>query len=336
MSAKRSRRLSGLVWAILWLLCLEGWIRAGSLWRAFPDSQVGAYLAVEDHFRSQPARPRVVFLGSSRMRDAVAPRIVEDALGLPAGAVANLALTSGTAFDALRMYDRNLDRFTGATVAVVGIEDWWFNATRSFESMNRVRFAAGLWERLRYPGLAPKSDLVLGWLWRTWDARYVLRAYIDTFSFPPQGALRPADAAPLDDWGRIGARQNESGVARAADVERAAQEYLGDYRLDGFSLWALDRLVSKLRGAGMTVVVIRLPLRPEYRMLAARRYAGPEAQWHAAVQATTGMEIFEPEAAALGLGETDFVDYGHLARPGTAKLSRALAGWLRRHAAGAL
>ncbi|HEY6102947.1 MAG TPA: hypothetical protein VI007_06960 [bacterium] len=104
----------------------------------------------------------------------------------------------------------------------------------------------------------------------------------------------------------------------------------------GFSLWALDRLVTKLKGVGMEVVVIRLPLRPEYRMLAAGRYAGPEAQRHAAVRGATGMDIFEPEGVALGLGETDFVDYGHLVRPGAAKLSRALAGWLRRHAPGAL
>jgi hypothetical protein len=322
---------SGLIWAVLWLLCLEGWIRAGSVWRAFPDSQVGAYLAVEDHFRTQPRLPRVIFLGSSRMRDAIAPRIVEHALGLPTGAVANLAVTSGTAFDALRMYDRNPDRFAGAAVAVIGIEDWWFNATRSFESMNRVRFAAGLSERLRYPGLAAKSDLVLGGFWRTWDARYVLRAYIDTFSIPPQGALRPADAAPLDDWGRIGARQNETGVTQAADVERAAQEYMGDFRLDGFSLWALERLVAKLKDGGMDVVVIRLPLRPEYRALASGRYAGPEVLWHAAVRAAIGNDVFEPEAAALGIVKGDFVDYGHLARPGAAKLSRALAGWLRMH-----
>ena len=328
----RRRELSGLLWALLWLLCLEGWVRIGSLWSAFPDSQVGAYLMVEDHFRTQRVPPRVVFMGSSRMRDAVAPRIIEGVLGLSGGAVANLSLTSGTAFDALRMYDRNSQLFAGTEVAVIGIEDWWFNAARSFESMNRVRFAAGLWERFRFPGLAAKSDLVLGWFCRTWDARYVLRAYVDMFPIPPQGAMRLADAAVLDDWGRIGARQNEAGAERAADVERAAYDYLGDFRLDNFSLWALNRLVGKLKDAGMEVVVIRLPLRREYRDLALGKYAGPEAEWHAAVRAAIGMDVFEPDAATLGLADRDFVDYGHLARPGTARLSRELAEWLRTHA----
>ncbi|MCA9537262.1 MAG: hypothetical protein KC620_00155, partial [Myxococcales bacterium] len=116
------------------LLCLSllaafeiGVARDERIWSAAPRTASGVFAVLEAQVIEPAEAPQVVLLGSSRVRDAVPPRALEAALGLPRGAVLNLGLTSGTPLDALTLYRRHRDKLGRARVLLLGVEDWYLN-----------------------------------------------------------------------------------------------------------------------------------------------------------------------------------------------------------------
>src|SRR5690606_19064114 len=106
-------------------------------------------------------RPRILFFGNSRTRDAIAPRLVEAHLGLPEGAVLNLGLTRGTAFDAEVLYRRNRAFLADAEVAFFGVDVIQLDG--HLESNERVRRFSTLRDRIeRFDG-EQRLALLVGW-----------------------------------------------------------------------------------------------------------------------------------------------------------------------------
>ena len=79
----------GALLAVALLLAVEfGLARRDWIWGWWPRSESGVIDAIETQVIAQSDAPSVLFLGSSRVRDAVSPREVEKQLGLKRGAVA--------------------------------------------------------------------------------------------------------------------------------------------------------------------------------------------------------------------------------------------------------
>lgn len=319
-SSSRRRWPRGLAVAVALLAVVEiGGARQTWLWAYVPDSQTGIIDALESQVIAPAPPPLVVLMGSSRMRDAVAPRVLEVELGLPAGAVLNLGVTAGTPFDALTLYRRNREKLGRARAVVVGIEDWHFNAGLDPNERDR-RYMS--WSE-RWHGFRGEATLSLaaGWIWRTYDAQGPLRRLA-------RALVRGRDAAlPIAPDGRVRWRKIERDEGPettdvAAQIERTYRRFTpGRLRVD-----ALERLISLAREDGVRVFVVQLPWRDAYVDYAEAHHAAAFAAARRMAEGIEGADVvLYDRASALGIPARHFYDYGHLTPPGARVMTRRLA-----------
>jgi hypothetical protein len=323
-STSNSKLPRGALLALLLLLAVElGLARQERLWSWVPASNSGVVDAIERQVITPAQAPQVLLMGSSRVRDGVAPRQLEAALHLPEGAVLNLGLTRGTPWDAALLYRRNRDKLKQARLLVVGVEDWSFNAAVS--PNERYRRFASLSDRVGVYNPDWTRSLVVGWIWRTYDAQGPLRNLLTS-------ALkgRPKDL-PIAPDGRVQWRKKESDTGPkdldlSLDVERAFRKF---EVTDGLNDQLRD-LIALAREDGLTVVLVQVPLRDAYIDLAAQKYPDALARYRDNLRhfSDTPQLIYE-RASDLGISPEWYYDYGHLTAPGARVFTDRLAADLR-------
>jgi len=263
--------------------------------------------------------PRVVVLGSSRLQFGLAPRVLESELDLPAGTCLNLAMGGGTSFDALLMYRRNRAKLSQAQVAVIGIEDWYYNA--SYPTNPRDARFATLRERWEeYPRPA-RQELLFNWLWQTSSIQTAAQIWIEQVHAGATARLQPD--------GRFVVDHPEEG----ADPHNAALMISRFYVHDTFDLGRhrqLQRLIDLAREDGLEVMVVQMPLRDEYVEIAEREYAEAWSAYHRAAATLSGAKVvLFPKLSEVGLSQDMLYDYGHAANGGAPAVTRLVAARLR-------
>ena len=318
----------GLVVCIALLLLVELLVaRSEWLWNRMPHSDVGVVDVLENSVL-KPAeaagrRPRIIFFGNSRTRDAVAPRLVEEHLGLPEGAVLNLGLTRGTAFDAEVLYRRNRDFLRDADVAFFGVDVIQLDG--HLDSNERVRRFSTLGDRLRRFEGEERLALLAGWVWRTYDARDALRRWATSFwKKMPEGL-------PLSPDGRVEWRTEA--INRAASrrsMSSYARQHFKDYQRDPGRRENLRRFVELLESDGIEVVILQVPVRDAYASASRLRYFDAMSDYEDDVNRVVGdrPSLRWWDATFAGLTRRDYYDYGHVRDEGARRLSRELADWI--------
>jgi hypothetical protein len=321
----------GAVLATLLLLGVElGLARQDWVWTWVPGSNSGIIEAMEARVIAPSEPPTVLLMGSSRVRDAVAPRQLEQALGLPRGGVMNLGVTRGTPYDARLLYERNRAKLSKAKVLVVGVEDWSFNA--SVSPNERFRRFASLDERASTFDKDWTLSLLAGYVWRTYDAQGPLRRLL-------KSALTGREATlPISDDGRVVWRKEEleEGPAQydvTPDVTRSLEDYATTEGLKA----PLVELIALARADGLDVVVVQMPLRDAYVEQAQRRYPDALRQYAEVLGSLgPGVAVWRYDrASSLGIQERWFYDYGHMTTRGAEVMTRALGERLKAQLAGA-
>jgi hypothetical protein len=313
------------VWlALAILLAVEfGLARQDWVWSWVPASNSGVVDAMESQVIAQAPAPQVLLMGSSRIRDGVAPRLLEQELGLPEGSALNLGLTRGTPYDAALLYRRNRDRFRGADLLVVGVEDWSFNAALS--PNERYRRFASLPQRVGVYDEDWTRSLVAGWFWRTYDAQGPLRRLLKSAVKGRKSKL------PLAEDGRVKWRAKEKEVGPAqVDVSLDLKRFYRGYtRRQGLEDQLRD-LVAMAREDDTQVILVQVPLRDAYLEQARQEYPEGLALYREALASFEGVpqEIWWG-SSALGIQQDWFYDYGHLTPPGAAVFTAALAERVR-------
>jgi hypothetical protein len=298
-------------------------------WAREPHSDAGVVDALETQVIARAADPVVLLLGSSRMRDAIAPRTLERALGLRPGQVLNLGLTNGEPFSARVLYERNHAVLSRARVAVFAVEPW--QVARQGHVNERVRRFATLGQRLRWFDGPERLSLVVGALWRTLDAGVALRR----LAFAP--LRHPSPGLPIGEDGRVEWRDEEQVEALAKiPVGRSARRHWSGFSPSRGRLACLGELVERLRGDGIEVIVVQLPVRDGYWRQVESRWPDRLATYRRLVEGAVNEVAWMGEAAAEGLERADFYDYGHLTPSGAEKVTARIAQLLapRLHAGG--
>lgn len=314
------------------LLAVEIFVaRSGWVWTANPRCDTALFEQLETVVLAHVKRPVVALMGSSRMVDAVPPRLLAADLGLPEGAVVNLALPTGTPFDWLSLYRRNRAVLSRARVLVLGVEDWNLNqALPAFRVTQRDRRYASLGERWRDYPAQDRLGLVVGKLWRTLDAAGQAE--------PLLKAMKRRRKPPIGPDGRIRWRkcERETGPAEMNCAKEAAQ-YCGSYRLNRGRLGQLRRLIAMAEADGVRVLLVRLPLRDSYVEAIALRHGKAERVFREAVaKLPASRVVVYDKASKLGIPGFHFYDYGHPTTLGARTVTRELArliretGWLAK------
>ncbi len=307
------------------LLLLEfGVARRDWVWRLDPRRPVGILLAVEDEIIRPAGDVRVAALGSSVLRDALLPRVFEEAAGLPAGSVLNTSLPNATPFDFVLMYERNRPVFAGAELLLVGIEDWFFYEELGVSE--RYQRWATLTDRFAdYTG-TERLPLVVSWLWKTYAARQAFA--LDGLS----AALQGERAEVIGDDGRTKWRPEER--AQGADTFdlRPYEFRLRERQWRDRPLRYLAQLLELAGEDGVPVVIVRMPMRASAFRLRGQVDAEAEPRLQnalATVQAAAlpSRLLDLPTGATVGLEDRHFLDERHLGTRGAEIFSRYLAAW---------
>ena len=309
--------------------------RSGWVWNANPRCDTALFEQLEALVLAHVKRPVVALMGSSRMVDAVPPRLLENDLALPEGAVVNLALPTGTPFDWLLLYRRNRATLSKARVLLIGVEDWSLNrALPAFRVTQRDRRYASLRERWSDFPSEDRLGLAVGKLWRTLDAAGQAE--------PLLKALKRRRESPVGPDGRIRwrKRERETGPAEM-DCAKDAAQYCGGYEVNTSRLGQLRRLIEMAESDGVKVLVVRLPLRDSYVEAVEMRHGKADRAFRETVAALPASRVVVyDKASKLGIPGFHFYDYGHPTTLGARTVTRELArliretGWLGKDGGG--
>jgi hypothetical protein len=289
------------------------------IWHAVRGSEIGLLNMIEEEVIPSAPEPTILLMGSSRMRDAIPPRTLEGHLGLAPGGVLNLGIASGTPFEALTLYRRNREKLSAAKVLVISAEDWYANGGIRPGDADR-RFSS-LQERLTDYPLEDALGLLVGWVWRTYDARYAIERWLRChFQVCEGSAYVGSDNRVL--YRRDDPLEGPPEVDVSPDVRRFYQQY--DWSLG--RLRQLERLIAEARADGLRVIVVQFPFRDEYLQAVRTQHATAYAAYVRAVRHLAGAEVLVYESAdGLGISQRYFRDYGHLTPLGAEIMAQRLA-----------
>ena len=314
----------GVLIAVLLLLVVEFAVaRQEWPWRFEPRSSSGIVDALETQVIEPAPDPAVIVLGSSRIRDAIAPRALEENLDLDEGTVLNLGLTGGNLFDALSLYERNRIKLGEAEIAVIGVELGDFVSDPGVS--NRVRRFATLEDRLAWPGEG-RASLLIGSVWRTYDAREPIRGVITSPLRDNQSEL------PISEDGRVVWREPVAEGPEEIDDVGVADGFFGEDDPGAGHAASLEELIGLLTEDGVQVLIVYLPVRDSFADVIDDEYphlmAGLKDQLQAFNQSANVL-VIERASLVPRLLPIHFYDYGHATNVGGLVLSDYYGNVLR-------
>jgi len=296
-----------------------GVARQDWIWSHNPRSETGVLDAIERQSIGASHNPQLVFMGSSRTRDGIAPRVLEQQLSLEQGAVLNLGMTVGTPFDALVLYRRNREALSKAGLIAFGVEHSMFDAN-AYVSERANRFAS-LRERLLWFDGDTRQALLVGWVWRTYDAREPMRLYVQS-----RLSGKQPKALPMTDDGRI-IWMRRSG--KAEDPTRISKKLWRRFRFSNRRVAVLDALIELMQQDGVEVVLYQVPTRNRFWSYARDKYTHKVDRYDQQMQAVAarhGSRYYDwQDAKSVGLSDGHFFDYGHMRDSGAREFGRVMA-----------
>ena len=304
------------------MLLAELVARSDWYWTADPTSSVGMLKVIERLTAERAPDPSVLFIGNSLMRDAVAPVVVAEAMGAPPSDVASLAIVGGRIADYLAFHDSLPDELRVADTVVIGVDPRDFFP--GIEPSNRVRYLTGVGPRWREETWRTRADLMLGWAWRTWDARRVTRGYAESVLLGRQP--KPF----VDDLGRIIFNPDDTGATQGTDFAAGVAEQYAECAMSEVRLREFDDLVDRVERDGSSLVLINPLLNRDYLAAAESASPGCIGRVHDRVTERTGLAVHDIQitSTACAVLSDCFHDYGHTNRTGAIEFSRAIGSWL--------
>jgi hypothetical protein len=316
---------AGLLGSLVILAAVEVFVaRSDWIVRRFPATSVGVVAALESDV-IEGSEPDVICLGNSRLRDAIAPRVMERELGVSEGKVLNLALTGGTPYDSLVMYRRNSGCLGKARLLIVDFEYHYF-ARRVSLSPRVSRFATFEDRRRLFRSWHELAPACVGCVWRTFGMREYLRALI---------VNRPtAGAVVIGDDGRVVWRNPEadSGIDIDRDNAKAAGSY-GTDEIDYGYARELQRLIALAKEDGLFVVLLHVPLRQGFvRYLnetCPACYQQCRREFHE-MRSGADLIIDWEHGGEIGIGDKEYYDWGHVTDAASRRIGSQIARQLRK------
>lgn len=323
---KRSVVAAAVALAVL-LLFEFGVARTKWAYELTPGIFVASIYALEDNVVHPGPDPDVLVFGSSRLQDAVAPRLLESELGLDQGKAMNLAFPFGDVVATRLLYERNRDKLSTADVAVIGVEMWDLFGERRLDPTEE--FFLPLDERLERSG-KDRASLLMSSVWKTYALRkmsgYIfgglLRGGPDQGPIGPDGRLQYAPT--------IGAGPDAIDAANQFDDRFSALE--ADDGLTGIGDRAeLQRLIDVLAADGIEVILVHLPMRRDFLPEVERRLPTVIDDSRTILSSFDGTALtaMETNLDALGIPDTAYRDFGHTAEPGVEPITAYVAGLIR-------
>ena len=262
--------------------------------------------------------PKIVFLGSSRIRRAIVPKYLDRQLGLPDNSTINLGLASGRVFEALYLYEKNREKLQGAKLVVLNIDEWQLSSGWVFGSLYEMH--APWSERMMFAE-ATGNRLMLDGVFTT---RQKLRVVPEAFS-QAMGWRKPSTVDLIFDENNqiLPPARKGKDIGDTEHYKTEIDAFYSHFQIHPVMLGHVERLAKLVKESGGTFVLMQLPNRDAYQA-EVNKQKGAEYAQHIATLKGLAQHLKVPlclydHPTDCGLTDASFEDYGHM-NPAGAKL----------------
>ncbi len=280
-------------------------------------SRQGEIFFMEDEVLSKFDAPKIVVLGSSRIRRAIVPAQLDAQLGLPKGSTVNLGLAYARVFESLYLYERNEAKLKNAEWVVLNLDDWQLS-TGPKMSNSLYETHGPLWERLSYPEWQ-RQRLFL-------DGVFNMRVTLKLVPGAIFGRKKDVQTLKLDDNNQILPPPRKE---QLDNIDEQIALFYERFNISEVLLNHIEALAKKVKENGGKFVLMQLPNCAEYQKKVALTHSAEAKLERDAVETLAkklGVPLlFFDRPDELGLNDSDYEDYGHL-RPSGAKVVTEFLG----------
>lgn len=289
-------------------------------------SRQGEIIFLERELLPRVEKPRVLVLGSSRIRRAVVPKLLDEKAGLPANSTLNCGLASGRVYEAKHLYDRNVGKLGKADLVILNIDEWHLSQGWRLGSLyelhapwsERVAFAEPLRSRMILDGIFSmrlKLPLIPSLLKRKKDTGPNLKLDENNQVLPP-------------------ARKNKKESSDAAQYATEMETFYNRFRISAVLEGHIEALAKEVKARGGKFVLLQLPNRAAYQAEVIAKH-GQEYQNHVAALKALATRLDAPlfiydDPKQCGLNDESFEDYGHMTPEGGRAFTAFLAELIQR------
>ncbi len=272
--------------------------------------------------------PRILVLGSSRVRRGVVPGALDRELGLPPHSTINAGMAMGRTYDALYFYQRNRAQLSRSRLIILTFDEWTF--CPGLRMGAHYELNAPWSDRLQHEGVL-RSRMVMDGLFQF---RVKLPRAPEELLFATGLRRRPVHAIEINDDHQVLPPEREKNDPEAA--RRQMKEFYTDFSISPVLCAHVLLLARLIKEDGGQLVLMHLPNRDSYQNAVERDYPG-EFQSHlsalqdVARQAEVPLFIFT-RPGPCGLDDGCYLDYGHLNRAGSLVFTKFLADLIRKQA----
>jgi len=289
-------------------------------------SRQGEIFFLERELLPRIEKPRVVLLGSSRMRRAVVPKLLDEKIGLPPNSTLNCGLASGRVFEAKHLYDRNIEKLGQAELVILNIDEWHLSQGWRLGSLyelhapwsERVAFAEPVRSRMILDGLFSmrlKLLLVPALIKKKHEGGPNLKLDENNQILPPPRRTKV---------------EIEDAAAYAGDMETFYNRFQISPVLENH----IADLAKAVKARGGKFVLMQLPNRAAYQAEVNAKH-GDEFKAHVAALKDLAQRIdvplfFYDDPKQCGLSDDSFEDYGHMTPDGARVFTQFLADLIQQ------
>jgi hypothetical protein len=275
--------------------------------------------------------PKIVLLGSSRIRRAVVPRLLDETLGLPQYSTMNLGLASGRLFEAQYFYEQNFDTLKSAKLVVLALDEWHLSTGWRLGSV--YEFHAPWAERIALPDPL-RTRMIM-------DGLFSMRLKLRMF-FPAMLThlgVRKAQTPELaltDDYQVLPKpRKGLPPDINPQEYHKTIDTFYESFNVHPVMEGHVEAIAKKVKEAGGQLVLLQLPNRMGYQTQV-EKLRGEQYRQHIeslkklAEKLNVPVYIYRlPEEC--GLSDENYEDYGHINREGAKLFTRFIAPILQKH-----
>lgn len=314
----RARVPGTLIGVLIIVAALEGLSRAipqKYLWGCFNEI---AY--TEELMLPHIPAPKILFMGSSRIRDSLVPKQLDRFLNLPEGSTANLGMNGTRVFESINLYDRNEAQLSHAKWVFLNVDEWHLSAGARI-SNSVYELNGPLFERLRFPKeLRPRLMM---------DGIFSMRVKLRLFA---SGLLkkrlkwRPMDANNQAPYYNKYIRDETYPVR--------IKQFYQNFAVQSVLLDHVAQLAGRVRANGGKFVLMQLPNKNGWQNEVNETHGADYARQKDALKNLAdkiGVPFYHYERPEdMGLNDSDFEDYGHVSPGGAAKVTVFVGGLIQK------
>ncbi len=341
---------SGLLLAVALVFSVELGVRfAPDTWLIPSYSRLGFRGFMEHDVLPKFNDPKIAIVGTSRAADALNPVSVDEALDLPAFSTVNLSIFGSRTSDWLDLYQRNRAKLSQCKLFIVVVDEWSFSSGVGNDEqfcvdapfVDRINFVESP-ERLREPArkIEPAKleflELKRNRLLADWAFNMRLKLGFVPLAVAKSLHLGKKREPEFDEYHMIRSTTAETGkeAENPLNYHERIRNFYKFFDAHYIYLRHIRDLAALIKQDGGHLMLLHLPNRRSYQNEVDKLFPNEYAEHirttnYLALETKSSFYSFKyPEE--IGLTDSDYVDYCHMAMSGTEKCTKAMVNLIQK------